>query len=673
MTKDKKTKATSTNIPSVDEVLAEWESERHLTSVDRNSVYISTPITTGPLFVKWKRELGRHLENNEEYETSLKANVILPNVQRAASVLEVLRWHHTGLIINPTGLDVPGWEQTDYHEFWTKVLSRYSQRAIFLNGWEYSRGCTIEFLVAQKNGIDCVNEKLQPLDLNTAAGLMSEAIKEIEAVKGDSSAIRKSYLELMDLESVEDLDLNRLFKDKVLDHIACTSNVAQFVSFGPGAELKQHYCRISGYEPNHFFNTPEEAVKTLLENATEKKVNIRSYSPEKPEGNPFIKQLESVESVMRELRVLAGEKNLYTIVNEVIDESDNGVSGVCYQGLIEFAPDTTPRCVDDPDIETAVFPFELGMKILEAVYGFEPDLRGREGARVEFSIHPKPQGWKQKNTIIWQSQQRPGKVISNIGLWPNAFSRMLGDKTYGLLVANFFGFLVPRTVVFNRRLFPFIFGKSTGSNEIVTRTSPAVKEPGYYPSRRGWFDPYDVLEGRVLKPEARKTNSSYQPAPLNSVLIQEAVPAIYSGRAKYSYEENKLLVSGVSGQGEDFMVGEGDEELPLNIIGKVNITLNNIIKLIGPCSTEWVFDGRKIWILQLNIIEASKADYEETSDLKWVRYDYLNKNMLESFREKVHELIGTKSGVHVVGNVSPLSHLQEIAEKCNVPIKFTRF
>ncbi len=45
--------------------------------------------------------------------------------------------------------------------------------------------------------------------------------------------------------------------------------------------------------------------------------------------------------------------------------------------------------------------------------------------------------------------------------------------------------------------------------------------------------------------------------------------------------------------------------------------------------------------------------------------------MLEDFRKKVNELKHTKKGINVIGKVSPLSHLGEIADINGVPIKFT--
>ena len=49
--------------------------------------------------------------------------------------------------------------------------------------------------------------------------------------------------------------------------------------------------------------------------------------------------------------------------------------------------------------------------------------------------------------------------------WPNRFSDMLGDKTFGLIMADQIGLYVPRTMVLNRSVAPFTFGEPTGNPE----------------------------------------------------------------------------------------------------------------------------------------------------------------------------------------------------------------
>ena len=484
----------------------------------------------------------------------------------------------------------------------------------------------------------------------------------------NTNAIEKICRKLEQEEKPKILDRRQLYKDEVLDHMAYTANVAQFVSFAPGPQPKQRFSRIIGFEPNHPFASPEKAIQALLLSAPEKKVNIRSFNPHLPEGNPFVKGLNSIEEVMSELRQLSVDKQLYTIVNEVIDESDNGVSGVCYRGLMEFAPDSTPRCVDNDKIETAVFPFEIGMKILTKVYGFEPDLRGREGARIEFSIHPDRRGWNQGHTIIWQSEQRPSKDIKITVRWPHRFSRMLGDKAFGLLVAESAGLQVPRTINFSRRLFPFSFGQSTGTGQVYTRPCPEEKEPGYYPSAEGWYDPYEVLDGRMLQPT--ETRSDPLPAPLASIIIQESIAARYSGRTLFRTADD-IEIHGVAGKGDNFMLGEQKQEkLPKNLIQAVRKTYEQTHHVVGPAGFEWVYDGNMVWIVQLNTAELQNRQVAYNKNIQWVEFHFRS-GKLEEFRRMVMELRGSGKGIIIIGDVSPLSHLGEIAENQKVPVQFT--
>ena len=156
-------KRSTDTVPSVEEKIAEWEIERGLDTAQRSSVYIGVPVTTGRRFINWFRSTGCQLQrDNIEYERALRAEVILPNIQHAARFIELLRWRHVGLIIDPTSVEVPGWSQAQYYQFWTTVINRHARRVIFLDGWEFSSGCVLEFETAQLAGIDCVSESLEP-------------------------------------------------------------------------------------------------------------------------------------------------------------------------------------------------------------------------------------------------------------------------------------------------------------------------------------------------------------------------------------------------------------------------------------------------------------------------------------------------------------------------------
>ncbi len=278
-------------------------------------------------------------------------------------------------------------------------------------------------------------------------------------------------------------------KDWSLDELAKSGNVAQFVAFDPSG--LQTRSRVLGYEPNHNFNTIDDALTALLSASRSSSINLRSFTPESPRSREFVYGVTSVHSARDELWRL-NEQGLFVIANETVDVGDGGVSGVIEAGVIEFSPDDTPRCVEKPGT-VSVF-LQTGLKLLRLVYGFELELPETEGHRIEFSIHPLRQGYNRTHTLLWEyeavdtSLHQPGLV------WPNRFSQIIGDKAFGLLIAHLLGALVPRTLVFSRRLRPFEFGNDTGLSETWLRTCPRSQEPGKYTTLKGWRDPFELLE-----------------------------------------------------------------------------------------------------------------------------------------------------------------------------------
>jgi len=285
-----------------------------------------------------------------------------------------------------------------------------------------------------------------------------------------------------------------LHKDEVLDRLAKRGNVAQFVAFKPDGASgtpRQSFSRIAGHEPNELFLDARQAIDALIAASGEGKVNVRSYLPEDPRSREFVYGLVTAEDAMSALLRLTAE-GLHTIVNETIDVSDGGVSGVVQGGTMEFAPDDTPRCVEKPGI--ASLPFAQGLKLLRTVYGFTPELESYAGERTEFSIHPRARGWRRGHTLIWEHETGVEPALAASSRWPNKFSRMIGDKAFGLLMADLMGAPVPRTLVVARRVAPFSFGQKTGSTELWTRTCPVEPQPGLYSTLKGWTDPFALLQ-----------------------------------------------------------------------------------------------------------------------------------------------------------------------------------
>jgi hypothetical protein len=437
-------------------------------------------------------------------------------------------------------------------------------------------------------------------------------------------------------------------KDSVLDRLSNSANIAQFVSFDPRGY--QRHARIRGYQIDHSFGSITEAAQALLQWSGS--VNIRSFEPQSSKSRDFIYGLKVAGEVAAQVRKLAA-KGLYTIINETIDVNDGGVSGVALGSIVEFAPGDTPRCVEKPG--TVSIDKNLAMRILETVYGFAPDLfRYRSSQRVEFSIHPIRRGTRQEHTIVWELEE-VGDFDSTFDLaWPNRFSRFIGDKAFGLLVADALNLPVPATTVFPRLLPPFDFGKKTESAETWIRTCPAEQEPGRYTTHRGWLDPFRLMNDE--DPEGTR---------IASVLAQEGVNASYSGSLIVE-RDGGILIQGAKGYGDDFMQGRAIDDLPSSIEKSVADLYAETQSHLGPVRFEWVHDGNMAWIVQLHKGKTSTLGNTifPGDANSYHRFD-VNKGI-----EALRNLIGrTKphEGIILVGRVGITSHLGDLLRRASIP------
>src|SRR5439155_1795669 len=124
------------------------------------------------------------------------------------------------------------------------------------------------------------------------------------------------------------------------------------------------------------------------------------------------------------------------------------------------------------------------------------------------------------HTVLWEEELTNPVELAPVVAWPNRFSRFVGDKTYGLLVADAVGLAVPRTTVITRRIAPFAFGTPTGTSETWIRTAPVEQVPGRFTTRHGWIDPFDLLQREDPAGTA-----------IAAVLAQKGVEPSFSGAA----------------------------------------------------------------------------------------------------------------------------------------------
>lgn len=444
-------------------------------------------------------------------------------------------------------------------------------------------------------------------------------------------------------------------KDRSLDELARVGNVAQFVSFAPEAgRMTQQYSRVAGYVANHVFSEAREAIASLLAQSPDGTINIRSFTPDSPRSRDFHYGIADADEALAIAERLSSD-GLFVIANETVDVSDGGVSGVVQGGVIEFAPDDTPRCVEKEG--TASLPVAWGLGLIRNVYGFEPDLVDAGRGRLEFSVHPKPRGWKRTHTLMWEYEGSDTAPSEANLTWPNRFSRHVGDKAFGLLVADAMGLPVPRTMVLSRRVAPFSFGRETGSREVWTRTCPVEQEPGRFTTVKGWIDPFKLLAAE--DPDGRA---------IASVLCQSAVVARHSG-ATITDRHGEPVIEGTAGEGDRFMLGEKSPEvLPAKIVSDVRRAYAEAVALVGAVRFEWVHDGERVWIVQLHKGGTSSASATlvpgEASE--WAVFEA--SRGLEALRRFLDEL-PTDVGVRIEGAIGLTSHFADLLRKTKRPAR----
>jgi hypothetical protein len=119
--------------------------------------------------------------------------VVAHNRRRAYETAARLRTTLHGMVIDPSRFaDIPGWEQADYHAFWIMVIEQYAEKMFFLDGWQYSVGCTIEFGTAVQLGLPMLTSHLAPLDAPLGEQLVLAAINEYATAGLDPEPLRRA-------------------------------------------------------------------------------------------------------------------------------------------------------------------------------------------------------------------------------------------------------------------------------------------------------------------------------------------------------------------------------------------------------------------------------------------------------------------------------------------------
>jgi hypothetical protein len=573
-----------------------------------------------------------------------------------------LRSERAEIIVEPGSLNIANWSQDEYLELWEQFIERHVRLIIFMPGWEYSIGCAIEYARATTHNIPAESISGATITVDDAIALLRAAETDLRedsargALSDLADRLNKVAARLTDMTRPPAFVSDKLRKDASLDHLANIGmNVAQFVSFAPqNGRLAQQYSRVVGRAPNDHFANAREAVAELLARSPDRSVNVRSYEPFNAQSREFLYGLTSVDEAMAGLNRLTAD-GLHTIVNETVDVADGGVSGVLMGNVLEFAPDDTPRCVEKPG--TAALPRGWGREVLSTVYRFPVELDMPLASRLEFSLHPRPRGWQQTNILTWEFSEHAPITAKPPVVWPNRFSRLVGDKVYGLLIAHHVGLPVPYTTVINRRIASFSFGRRTESGESWIRTAPIEQEPGRFTTWRGWLDPFALLQ-------------SEDPAGnlIASVVAQDGVRSEYSG-ASIVGATGELIIEGRFGSGESLMIGTAlPEKIPSDVQEGVRRAYERADAVLGPVRFEWVYDGVQCWIVQLHC-GATNTDAYWLVPGEAERWNYFDvAEGLSVLRDRLATL-DEHTGLILRGRIGLTSHMAELVRKAGAPAR----
>ena len=448
-----------------------------------------------------------------------------------------------------------------------------------------------------------------------------------------------------------------MLKDDKLSFIYnAGNNIARFISVSPENKIRHVWI-----DEDYTSSTDlKENIINLINLSSSKSVNIRSFSEVSVKGNRFVygKKLEDIDEIMQIINENCVDGK-YSIINETIDVNDGGVSGVIMGNIIEFSPNDTPRCVEKEGV--CRLPLNVGLAILKIVYGFIPRHTFRPNHRIEFSIHPQMEGIMNWHTIIWEYEEIEETSFDVKISYPNNFSKFIGDKVFGLLLADFYNFKVPYTTVICRNVAPFSFGRQTGLHEKWIRTSPIVKESGKYFTGDRWQDPFELM--------IREEQKGDKDINIASILSQNAVIPVYSGGAIIT--SKGITIEGVSGKGDEFMLGtDASEKLPIVLKKQLEFELSGLIELnniLGDVSVEWVYDGAGIWIVQMNQLKhISKGNVIVKGEaIKYLDFDV--KNGLSELHKLINEIEGKNIGIRLLGNVGITSHFGDVLRQLDVP------
>lgn len=177
--------------------------------LDREAVYASSEFTTGRRFydlcrqynVTTAEDLKRRVGN--EYTDRL----LTANKDEGIRFARKLREAGHSIVLTPHPFHADplnlkrNWSQSEYLDFWNLVISKKCHAVCFNEGWQFSNGCTFEYLAGLKAGIQLFDDRGRPLEPAAAKKMITAAIETLENDGFRVPKLREVLAELISFSS----------------------------------------------------------------------------------------------------------------------------------------------------------------------------------------------------------------------------------------------------------------------------------------------------------------------------------------------------------------------------------------------------------------------------------------------------------------------------------------
>jgi hypothetical protein len=177
--------------------------------LDREAVYASSEFTTGKRFydlcrqynVTTAEDLKRRLEG--EYLNRL----LNANKDEGIRFARKLRGLGHSIVLTPNPFHADplnlkrNWSQYEYLEFWNLVISKKCQGVYFNEAWQFSNGCTFEYLAGLKADVQRFDHCGKLLEPTAATEMIAAAIENLESDGFSVPKLREVLAELSSFSS----------------------------------------------------------------------------------------------------------------------------------------------------------------------------------------------------------------------------------------------------------------------------------------------------------------------------------------------------------------------------------------------------------------------------------------------------------------------------------------